>query len=177
VEKIWIALACSIFIVFIGITTYLFWSSPSEEGWEDVPREVFYFDQFPGEGIIITGRLEANDRVILAIPKVGEIEPITEQQVDRIVEQGLREEYDFRKPGWTHRLISDLDVIPSYEEGGSDYYLLKISGTSAWSASDVYSKYEGKEVEILGKWDSFTDPEIPSLNIVQFWGKSIRRVD
>jgi hypothetical protein len=169
------ALAFCVIIVFIGITTYLFWSSPNQEGWEDVPREVYYFDQSPGEEIIITGRLEANDRVILAIPEAGEIEPITEQRVDQIVDQGLREEYNFRKPGWTHRVLSDIDVVPSYEEGGSGYYLLKISGTSAWSASEVYAKYEGKNVEILGKWDSFTDPDFPSLNIVQFWGKSIRR--
>ena len=97
--------------------------------------------------------------------------------MDPIVEQGLREDYDFRKPGWTHRLLSDIDVVPSYEDGGSGYYFLKLSGTSAWSASDVYAKYEGKNVEILGKWDSFTHPDFPSLNIVQFWGKSIRTVD
>jgi hypothetical protein len=177
VDKIWIALLCCIIIVAIGVSTYLFWNPPSEEGWEDVPRPVFYYDQFPGAEVVIRGRLEANDRVIIAIPKVGEIEPITEQRVDQIVEEGLKEEYDFRKPGWTHRLLANLDVSPSYEEGGSSYYLLKISGTSAWSAADVYSKYEGREVEILGKWDSFADPDIPALNIVQFWGKSIRMVD
>jgi hypothetical protein len=164
-------------IIFIGISTYLLWNPPSEEGWEDVPREVYLFDQFPGEEVTIRGRLEANDRIILAIPKAGDIELITEQQVDQIVEQGLREEYDFRKPGWTHRLLSDLDVAPSYEDGGSRYYLLKISGTSAWSASDVYAKYKGKDVEILGKWDNFTDPDIPSLSIIQIWGKSIQTVD
>jgi len=177
VDKIWLALACCVLIVFIGVSIYLFWNPPSEEGWEDVPREVYYFDQFPGEEGIITGRLEANDRVVIAIPRVGEIEPITEKQVDQIVEQGLREEYDFRKPGWTHRLLADLVVGPSYEEGGSSYYLLKISGTSAWSASDIYAKYEGKDVEVLGKWDGFTNPDFPSLNIVQFWGKSIREID
>ena len=173
-EKTWIVVICGLAVAAVGFATYYLSNPPSSEGWEDVPRKVYEFDQFPGEEVIIRGRLEDNERVIIAIPKAGDVELITEEQVDAIDQQGLRDEYDFRKPGWTHRLRSDLDVTPSYEEAGVGYYVLINSGTEAWRSEDIYSEFVGKDVEILGKWDSFTDPVYPFLSIVQFRGKSIR---
>ena len=170
------AVICILVIVAVGLVAYLS-LSPEDEGWEDVPRKVYEFDQYPGDEVVIRGRLEANDRKILAIPKAGDVELITEKQVDAIVQQGLRDEYDFRNPGWTHRLRADLNATPSFEEDGVGYYVLINSGTEAWSSEDVYSEFEGRDVEILGKWDNYTDPIYHLIGVVQFRGKSIRAVD
>ena len=100
---------------------------------------------------------------------------ITDAQVDRIVSEGLVEEYDFRNPGWTHRIqINGSDVSPNFQINGKDYYVIVSSGTEAWRTEDLFNNYLGQEVEILGKWDSFTDPVYPKLGITQFQPKSIR---
>jgi len=176
VQRAWVAVIFGLIIVSAGLSAYLVLNQAGDGGWEDIPRKVYDFDQYPGEEVVIRGRLEANSRIILALPEGGNPELITEDRVDEIVEEGLRESYDFRKPGWTHVILSDQDTVPSYQENGSSYYVLINSGSEAWKSEDVYSGYEGEEVEILGKWDSYTDPEYPGLGIVQFRGKSIRLV-
>lgn len=176
-EKTWVVVICGLAILAVGLFTYLLLSSGGDEGWEDVPRKVYEFDQYPGEEVVIRGHLEANERVILALPDGGVPELVSEERVDEIVEQGLRGSYNFIKPGWTHVIISDPGITPSYELDGAKYYVLINSGTEAWRSEDVYSRYEGEDVEILGKWDSFTDPKYPGLGIVQFRGKSIRLAD
>ena len=148
--------------------------SLSEEGWESVPREVHETDKIAGEEVIIRGYLENNDRV-LAIPKEGEPSLITEEEVDQIVEDGLKENYDFRNPGWTHRiLLEDSEITPSFSIGETNYYVILSFETNVWKTEELFDKYVGKEVEILGKWYPYTDPIYPKLSINQFLPISLR---
>jgi hypothetical protein len=150
--------------------------SLGKEGWESVPREVHKTDKIPGEEVIIKGFLEKNDRV-LAIPKDGNPTLITEEEVDQIVENGLKEEYDFRNPDWTHRIrLEDSEIIPSFTIEDMKYYLILSFETNVWKTENLFNKYVGKEVEILGKWSPYTDPIYPELSVTQFLPISIREV-
>jgi hypothetical protein len=144
------------------------------EGWKSVPREVHKTDSIPGEEVIIRGYLERNDR-ILAIPKDGEPSLITENQVDRIVEEGLKGEYDFRNPGWTHAIrLEGSDIVPSFTIGEDRYYVILSFETNVWKTDELFDGYMGVEVELLGKWSPYTDPDYPRLSITQFLPISIR---
>ncbi len=177
-DRPWIMLAAALTIVVVAIVTGLYLSKTiGQGGWVRVPRRTYEFDLLPGEEVVVLGYLEANDRVIVAIPKDGEPSLITEAEVDRITAEGEREKYDFRKPGWTHRIqLDDNPIAPSFQIGDKKYYGIVSFGTEAWKAEDVLDEFVGKEVELLGKWDSFTDPEYPGLSITQLQPKSIREV-
>jgi hypothetical protein len=165
-----VALAIPIVIIG-GIIVPL---SLGKEGWESVPREVHKTDKIPGDEVIIRGYLERNDR-ILAIPKDGEPSLITEDQVDQIVEDGLKGEYDFRNPGWTHRIrLEDSDILPSLIIDGMSYYVILSFETNVWKTDELFDRYVGVEVELLGKWNPYTDPIYPKLSITQFLPISIR---
>jgi hypothetical protein len=148
--------------------------SLGRRGWESVPRHVHETDKVPGEEVIIRGYLEKNDRV-LAIPKDGEPSLITEEEVDQIVEDGLKGEYDFRNPGWTHRIrLEDSEIAPSFTIGETRYYVIQSFETTVWKTEDLFNKYLDREVELLGKWHPYTDPVYPNLSVTQFLPISIR---
>lgn len=148
----------------------------TDGGWVKVPRKAYEFDQLPGEEVMIRGLLEVNQRRILAIPKSGEISLITEDEVDGIVAEGRKDDYDYREPGWTHVIqLEGRPARPSFEADGKDYYVIISSGTEAWKSEDVLKEYAGSEVEMIIKWDSFTDPRYPGIAVTQIRGKSIRR--
>lgn len=145
--------------------------------WVQVPRGVYEYDELPSEQEVIRGFLEANDRVVLAVPKEGAPKFISEDEVDRISKEGLENQYlNFYKKGWTHRIrLSESSVQPNFEINGSRYYVIRSSGTEAWNSSTVLNKFVGKEVEIKGKWDSFMIPDYASPEgVTQFRPRSIR---
>jgi hypothetical protein len=165
-----LAVVVAAVLVLVGLG-----DSGGDSGWESVPRKVHEFDLLSGEEAVVRGILEANDRV-LAIPKKGEPDMITEAEVDLIVSEGLREDYDFRNPGWTHRIqLNHSTVGPSFVANDQSYHVIVSFETAAWRTEDVLNKYLGQEVEILGKWDSYTDPLYPKLSITQFRPKLIRK--
>ncbi len=142
-----------------------------------MPKAAYIYDSLPGEEVVVRGFLEANDRAVLAVPKVGSPHFITEADVDQLSSQGSAGDYaNFYKKGWTHVLrIDGISVQPSYTAGGSSWYVIISSGTEAWRSSDVLARFSGKEVEILGKWDSFVVPDLsPVIAVTQFQPRSIR---
>lgn len=172
-DRPWLVAVFFIIAAVAATTVYL--AQLGRGGWVSVPRRVHAFDQFPGEEVIIRGTLEENDRFVLAIPKSGEPTLVTEAEVDRIASEGLLNEYDFRNPGWTHRIqLNNSEIAPNFVIDGRAYYVIVSSGTEAWRSEDLFDKYVGREVEILGKWHSFTDPVYPELSVTQFQPKSIR---
>lgn len=166
----------SLGIIAVTIVSALYLAQFLEdEGWEKVPRKMYEFDQLPGEEVLIRGLLEVNERVILAIPKEGKPSLITEEDVDRIVAEGLKDAYDFRNPGWTHRIrLENIGIEPSFMIEDQYYYVIVSSGTEAWRSEDLLNRFVGMEVELVGKWDSFSDPVYPTLSVTQFQPKSIR---
>jgi len=166
-----------ILLLVIGAWFILAPSGKDGDGWISVPRDTGTYDNLPGDEVVAKGYLEANPRIIWALPKVGEPRIISEETVDRIVHEGLKEDYIlFRKILWTQRLQSEgIDQRPSFEKGGKRYYLILSTGTEAWNSSKVLSRYEGKYVEIRGKWDYYSDPDYPERGtVIQLWPRSIR---
>ncbi len=169
-------LVVSLGIIVVAVVAGLYLSRDmAEDGWVKVPRNVHEFDQLPGEEVLIRGYLEENDRTVLAIPKEGEPTLIADADVNRIVAEGLREAYDFREPDWTHRIrLEGIDIAPNFLIGGEGYYVIISSGTDVWRSENVLDQFADREVELIGKWDSFTDPAYPGLSVTQFQPKSIR---
>lgn len=159
---------------------YLLAGAARNGDWVQIPRAVYEYDELPAEQEVIRGFLEVNDRVVLAVPKVGEPTFTTEDEVDRISREGLQNQYlNFYKKGWTHRLrLTGSSVPPNFEINGSRYYVILSSGTEAWNSSTVLNKFAGKEVEIKGKWDSFMIPDYASPEgVTQFRPRSIREAE
>ncbi len=166
--------------VGVGVAAYVIVGSGRDAGWIQVPRAVYLYDQLPGQEEIVRGILEANDMVVLAVPKEGDPTFISEDEVDRISKEGLQGQYlNFYKKGWTHRIrLGESDVRPSFEMNGTKYYVILSSGTEAWQSAKVLDKFVGKEVELKGKWDSFMIPDYSSPEgVTQFRPRSIREAE
>lgn len=166
-----------ILLVVIGLWFILAPGGREREGWVSVPHDTGTYDNLPGAEVLARGYLEANPNIIWALPKAGEPSIISEETVDRIVREGRKADYIlFRKIQWTYRLQSEsIGLDPSFESGGKRYYLVLSTGTEAWNSSKVLSRYEGKYVEIRGKWDYYADPDYPERGrVLQLWPRSIR---
>jgi hypothetical protein len=175
VDKAWIAVVPVILIVVIAAALLV---APDDEGWVKVPMDNSEYKGLPGDEVTITGLLEANDRIVLAIASGTKPTLITEDEVDRIVSEGLKDRYDFREPGWTHRIRrQDEEIEPNFVIGGDPYYVILSSGTEVWRSENVLKDYEDAQVEIIGKWDSYMDPVYPTLSVTQFRARLIRKAE
>jgi hypothetical protein len=175
VGKYWIPLA--VLGIVAGGSLLVVLMAGEEDGWVKVPRDTYEYDLISGEETVIRGILESNDRVILAIPKEGDYRLVSDEGVDRIVEDGQRDQYDFLKKDWSHRIRSDqINLSPSYESEGESYYVIVSSGTDAWDSSGLLDEFVGKEVEMTGKWDTLTVVGHPQISVIQFHPREIREV-
>lgn len=177
VERSWIPLVC-IAVLVVATMACIFTGNGGTDKWVNVPRDTHEYDLLPGEEGVIRGFLEANDRIILAIPEQGDPGIISEDEVDQLIGEGLGDKYNFIKPGWTHRIqLNETSLTPSLKIEGLSYYVIVSSGTETWKSSDVLEKFAGKEVEMKGKWGSFPIPGHPlSMGVTQFRPRSIREV-
>ena len=172
-EKAWIAL---IPIILIAVVAAALLMQPGNEGWVKVPIDNSEYKGLAGEEVTIAGLLEANDRLVLAIAGGARPTLITEDEVDRIVFEGLKDQYDFREPGWTHRIrMENEEIEPNFIIDGDHCYVILSTGTDVWRSENVLKDYEGMEVEITGKWDSYMDSVYPTLSVPQFRARYIRK--
>jgi hypothetical protein len=173
VEKGWIALIPIILIAVVAAALLL---GSEDEGWVKVPIDNSEYKGLAGEEVTIAGLLEANDRLVLAIASGAKPTLITEEEVDRIVSEGLKGQYDFREPGWTHRIrMENEEIEPNFIIDGDHCYVILSTGTDVWRSENVLKDYEDAEVEIIGKWDSYMDPVYPTLSVPQFRARYIRK--
>jgi hypothetical protein len=70
--------------------------------------------------------------------------------------------------------LEGSDVVPSFTIGEASYYGILSFETNVWKTDELFDRYMDVEVEILGKWSPFTDPDYPGLSITQFLPISIR---
>jgi len=164
-------------ITAAGIAWFIYGGAQNRGDWTDVPRDTLGYENLPGPEVVVRGRLEANTRVIFAVPKDGEVRLLTENQIDEIDANGSTQNYTtFHKVDWSHTLsTNDLSRKPSFTTGNENRYLILSTGTGAWRSSSVLKDYEGREVEMRGKWDSYSSPDYPLRgSVTQFHPRAIR---
>ena len=176
-DRIWIAVLASVTVILVA-AVLVFLRPPEENGWVKVPGDNSQYKQLPGDEVTIRGLLEANDRTILAIPTGGKPFLITETEVDGIVAEGMKGQHDFRDPGWTHRIrLDDSGMEPDFVIDGEEWFVILSTGTDVWRSENLLRDYEGTEVEMIGKWDSYMTPDHPTISVIQFRARSIRKVE